>query len=119
MSGSGSHVLRSRLDEIGMGDPVFTSELIDVMLEDGLIRVQRLREAYEADQLEDVGRLAHSLKGAALNIGALPLAALCASVDDSVRKLKETIGRDRVEDIEREFNEVAQALTRIKQELAE
>ena len=48
------HVQRSRLDEIGLGDPDFTIELIDIMLEDGLERTRTLRAAYQAERMADV-----------------------------------------------------------------
>ena len=67
--------------------------------------------------MTDVGALAHSLKGAALNIGASNLATLCASIDDTVRKLGLTIEAQRIAELEREFSDVARELNDIKDAL--
>ncbi|MCL4305039.1 Hpt domain-containing protein [bacterium] len=117
MSTISPHVSRSRLDEIGMGDPSFTAELIDIMLEDGNSRVHMLRQAYEAQEMESVGKLAHSLKGAALNVGANALADLCASIDDTARKLRILVEASRIEALEQEFAHVSHELLTIKSEL--
>lgn len=114
---SSPHVSRGRLDEIGMGDPVFTAELIDIMLEDGTLRVQKIRAACHAGYQEEVGKLAHSLKGAALNVGALALANLCASIDESVRKLGTPCTGEQIGLLEQEFADVAHELSQIKGEL--
>lgn len=108
------HVSRSRLDEIGMGDPAFTAELIDIMLEDGQLRMAKIRAAFDQQQMSDVGAIAHSLKGAALNIGARDLAELCASIDDSVRKVGQAIEAQRISQLEEEFRNVARELHEIR-----
>jgi HPt (histidine-containing phosphotransfer) domain-containing protein len=118
MKNDSPHVSRARLDEIGMGDPEFTIELIDMMLEDGLKRVEDMARAFAEHRSTDVGRLAHSLKGACLNIGALELASLCASIDETVRKLNETLDSNAVTQVSEEFHAVAEELVQIKRELA-
>ncbi|MCB9365935.1 MAG: Hpt domain-containing protein [Calditrichaeota bacterium] len=118
MAENSPHVSRGRLEEIGLGDPSFTVELIDIMLSDGQLRVSKLRDAFDAASFEDVGRIAHSLKGAALNIGAGKLAELCSEIDKTVRKLNETIEAQRVEALEAEFRVVASELSSIRSELA-
>lgn len=117
MTSETKHVSRSRLDEIGMGDPAFTVELINIMLEDGSMRVTQIRAAYEAQRIEEMGKIAHSLKGAALNVGAAELAHLCAFIDDTVRKLGQTIEANSILAVEQEFNDVARELGEIKSEL--
>ena len=111
------HVSRGRLDEIGMGDPMFTAELIDIMLEDGALRVQKIRAASLAENQEEIGKLAHSLKGAALNVGALELANLCAIMDEAVRKLGTACTSEQIKHLEQEFTDVATELMQIKSEL--
>ncbi len=117
MTSSLVHVSRGRLDEIGMGDPSFTVELIEIMISDGGERVQKLRAAFEARRFEEVGKVAHSLKGAALNVGALSLATLCANIDEIVRKLNSEITADHVNSLETEFEFVANELEQIRSEL--
>lgn len=117
MTSSLVHVSRGRLDEIGMGDPSFTVELIEIMISDGGERVQKIRSAFESRRFEDVGKVAHSLKGAALNVGALSLANLCATIDETVRKLNSEITPEHVKTLEEEFKFVADELQQIRSEL--
>jgi HPt (histidine-containing phosphotransfer) domain-containing protein len=118
ITSSPPHVSRGRLDEIGMGDPSFTIDLIDIMVEDGKMRVETIRKAFDAGDADEVGRTAHSLKGAALNVGAINLAALCADLDDSARKTRITITQDQVEKVELEFALVREELLSIRSELS-
>ena len=118
MQQASSHISRARLDEIGMGDPEFTIELIDMMLEDGQKRVEEMQQALAEHRSTDVGRIAHSLKGACLNMGALDLASLCASIDESVRKLNATLDSSVVRQVAEEFRAVSKELVQIKSELA-
>ncbi len=112
-----THVSRGRLDDIGMGDPNFTVELIDIMIEDGSQRVQKLRTAHNLQHFEEVGKIAHSLKGAALNVGAMTLAQLCAEIDETIRSLSEAITPEQVALVEAEFTSVVEELKQIKSEI--
>ena len=98
---------KERLLEAGMGDPEFTRELADMMLTDSSERLQKLRAAVEAEQWEAAGREAHSLKGAALNVGANDLARLCAEVEDHLRILQNTVGSAAIDAITAEFQAVS------------
>lgn len=118
IASSNQHVNRSRLDEIGMGDPLFTAEIIDIMLEDGAMRVKNIRAACNSGYFDEAGKLAHSLKGAALNVGASELANMCALIDDSVRKSGVQFPAELVSEIEAEFTAVAVELSQIKSELS-
>lgn len=101
-----------------MGDPVFTAEIIDIMLEDGAMRVQSIRAACNCGSFEEAGKLAHSLKGAALNVGATELATMCAKIDDSARKIDSQFPVELVSEVETEFAVVAEELFQIKSELS-
>jgi HPt (histidine-containing phosphotransfer) domain-containing protein len=94
---------KERLLEAGMGDPEFIRELATMMLDDGEQRLVRLHAALQAEDWEVAGREAHSLKGAALNVGAEELAKLCAVVDDALRHLHRTITISEVQSIDDEF----------------
>jgi HPt (histidine-containing phosphotransfer) domain-containing protein len=108
-----NRVDRERLEEIGMGDAEFTREIVQMMIDDGEERVRAIKDAYSQQSWEDVGREAHSLKGAALNVGANDLAKLCATIDDTVRKLKSTIEESSVTEVEAEFQSVRTELESI------
>lgn len=114
---NGHKIDRSRLEEIGMGDAEFTRDIINMMIEDGAERIRMIRAAYNDQTWETVGREAHSLKGAALNVGANSLAELCATIDNTVRKLKSTIEASMLDQVESEFELVKQELTTIVSDL--
>ncbi|MBI5058273.1 Hpt domain-containing protein [candidate division KSB1 bacterium] len=108
---------RERLSEAGMGDPEFIRELAQMMLSDGEERVRKLQAAATATDWETAGQIAHSMKGAALTVGAEDLAALCATVDDSVRRLQCTDGAAAIDAIAAEFGAVREVIQREIQEV--
>jgi len=112
------NVQRARLDEIGLGDPEFTIELIDIMLEDGAERVRQMRAAFAAEQITELGRVAHALKGSALNIGAIALAGLCAEIDNSIRLTGAKVSESKISEVEAAFAGASAELSSIKQELS-
>ena len=113
-----SRIDRERLNEISMGDAEFIREIVQMMIEDGEQRVLAIRAAYTKQEWEMLGREAHSLKGAALNVGAKELASLCAAIDDAARKLKSTIKESAVENVEAEFSVVKDELKSIIEQAA-
>ncbi len=63
----------SRIKETSDGDTEFEKELFEVFLEDCEERLQRLNEALAAGRLSEVQREAHTIKGAAANVGTTHL----------------------------------------------
>lgn len=71
------------LREITNGDPDLEKELFDVFIDTTDSCLQKL-EASQTQGMEDLWkRQAHALKGAALNLGAERLGALCKEAQDS------------------------------------
>ena len=67
------------------GDPDVLAEVLKLFLEEVPPRITRLRNAWQAGNIEEVHRAAHSLKGSAGNIGALRLYAVCSQLDEKAR----------------------------------
>lgn len=85
--------------------------LIEAFVSDGLQRVAQLQAlANSADALR---RAAHSLKGAASNVGALELARLCADLELLAQSGGLTAAHSLITAIEREFEGVRSSLSRL------
>ncbi len=67
------------LSEPGQPDPVV--ELIDLFLEDAPDRLHAMQTSLDRRDAEALKIAAHSLKGSAKNLGARPLARICAALE--------------------------------------
>ena len=66
--------------------PDFLYEVVDLFLADLTPKIARLGTAIPAADAGTIASAAHSLKGSSSNIGAAPLAALCATLERSARQ---------------------------------
>ncbi|HEU0277566.1 MAG TPA: ATP-binding protein [Rhodanobacteraceae bacterium] len=66
-----------------MGNEIAT--LVDTYLRDGAARMRNLHAAAERGDVTEVGKLAHSLKSASANLGAIPLATRARQVEEAAR----------------------------------
>lgn len=76
---------REVLDELREIAGAETATIIDVFLDDSTPLVRRLQEAAVAPDLEQLRELAHSLKSASANVGALALSAAARRVELAAR----------------------------------
>lgn len=67
------------------GEPDVLTEVLQLFLREFPRRLERLRIAWAAGNIEEMCRAAHSLKGSAGNIGAQRLFSVCAQLDDAGR----------------------------------
>jgi HPt (histidine-containing phosphotransfer) domain-containing protein len=65
------------------GEPDVLAEVLKMFLQEVPPRIDRLRNAYAAADIQEVRRIAHSLKGSAGNIGARPMFGVCKQLDES------------------------------------
>jgi PAS domain S-box-containing protein len=85
-------------------------EIIDLFLESTPLRLERLREVAREGDLAVLLSLAHSLRGAALQLGAREVAQLCAEVQVAARA-GEAAGLDPLfERLQAEYREAAELL---------
>ncbi len=64
------------------GEPDVLAEVLRMFLSEVPPRMDRLRNAWAAGNIEEVHRAAHSLKGSAGNIGARAFFAVCSQLDE-------------------------------------
>ncbi len=93
------------------GEPDFVTELIDLFLDDTAVQLESLRVAVSKNDVPEVRRLAHLVKGSSGNIGATGLAELCQEME----KLEE-VSATLVSKLEEEFLQVAEAFKAQRQE---
>ncbi len=99
----------SPLEALGMPDLV--NELIDLFLEDGPALVQAARAGLARGDAEALRHAVHQLKGSASNLGAQPLADLCARIETRARGADLAEADALVEQLAREHQRVGAALT--------
>jgi HPt (histidine-containing phosphotransfer) domain-containing protein len=99
--------LRSLGDE--EGDDSFLHEVIEIFIEDTPVRLQELRDSFQAADQTTFIRAAHSIKGSSSNVGAKPLCKLAQELETDSRITLEGLG-DRVDGLEEAFETVKTAL---------
>jgi HPt (histidine-containing phosphotransfer) domain-containing protein len=69
------------LRELAGADTALLRELVQTFIDDAAARVSLLSEAAARGDVATVGRLAHTLGGSSLGIGAGRLAAMCRTIE--------------------------------------
>ena len=63
------------------GEPDVLAEVLRLFLAEAPPRIEKLRNAWRGGNIQEVQRVAHSLKGSAGNIGANALYEICREID--------------------------------------
>ncbi len=92
------------------GSPGLLGELIDLFLKQGEEKLAEIGKAMGARDAPLLGRHAHTLKGSAGSLGALPLSGLCRELEGALRAGAWAEAETRVREIEAEFARVRTAL---------
>ncbi len=95
------------------GEPDVLTEVLRLFLREVPLRMDRLRNAWAAGNIEEVYRAAHSLKGSAGNIGAQRLLGVCRQLDEMGRAGDLTEAAPLVAALGLEFDRVAAEIDRI------
>jgi histidine phosphotransfer protein HptB len=93
------------------GEPDFVTELIDLFLDDTAVQLESLRVAVSKNDVPEVRRLAHLVKGSSGNIGAAGLAELCQEMEKLDGTSATLLAR-----LEEEFRQVSEAFKAQRQE---
>ena len=91
-------------------DPEFVGDIVDTYLADAPTQLTGMRAALESGDLVTLGRLAHTLKGNSLNVGATPLAAIARTLEEQARAGDLTAAGPRIDAAAAEFGHVVTAL---------
>jgi CheY-like chemotaxis protein len=104
-------VVLDRLVRLGvtLGEDLL-AQLTAVFLTDAATRVAAMRRAVAAQDVEEVARSAHTLRGAGANLGATRLVELCAGLEADGAAGRHA-GEAWVDDVETELGRVRAALT--------
>jgi HPt (histidine-containing phosphotransfer) domain-containing protein len=100
------------------GEPDFVTELIDLFLNDTAVQLESLRDAVSNNNVPEVRRLAHLVKGSSGNIGAGGMAELCQEMEtkDLGTCAHESYDQTLLVKLEDEFRQVSQAFKAQRQE---
>ncbi len=93
-----------------LGDEAFERRLLQAFLDDNEERIERAREALAAGDREALEREAHTLKGAASTLGALPLAAASKALERAAQAGHLTEAAALFPDVQRELGRVSDRL---------
>ena len=95
-------------------EPDFVTELIDLFLDDTAVQLKSLKGAVSTNDVTEVRRLAHLVKGSSGNIGAVGLAELCQEMEN----LEGAVGTRQtlLARLEEEFLQVTEAFNAQRQE---
>ena len=101
-------------------EPDFVTELIDLFLEDTAVQLESLKVAVSKNDVTEVRRLAHLVKGSSGNIGAVGLAELCQEMEttDLGTFAHDSFGQTLLLKLEEEFRQVSEAFKAQRQEAA-
>jgi len=103
--------LVARLQEIGLTeDCELLAETTQLFLHDAAQMVESMKSAVSNDDTSNLGRAAHRLKGAALNLGAAQVAAAAKRIEDDVRRGAPADVTGALTTIERELSGVGKYL---------
>ena len=95
------------------GEPDVLTEVLQMFLQEFPPRVERMRNAWAAGNIEEMQRSAHSLKGSAGNIGAKRLYRVCAELDDMGRAGDLTKSAPLVDALATEYGKVESEINRL------
>jgi len=93
------------------GEPDFVTELIDLFLNDTGVQLEFLRVAVSKNDVPEVRRLAHLVKGSSGNIGAGGMAELCQEMETKYLGTcaHESYDQTLLVKLQDEFRQVSQA----------
>ncbi len=97
------------LEKLGNDEEVYT-EVIQLFLEDIPLKIEQLQEAFANNDTAVVKREAHTIKGAAGNVGALALQETANQIENAVRENQGTQKEEMLFKIKEEFGKVKKIL---------
>lgn len=112
-------VIQELLDIAGDDDPELLLDLIDMFLEDGPTKVDRIVHGSQGQDLEDVTAAAHALKGSSGNLGAHHLMNLSEALQVAGRAADTDSVKRLVPELEVAYRAVDSALRDLRSRYAE
>jgi len=108
-------------NETAILDPEIVKELKDIMGQDFLLlftsyisdsenKITELKRAIQNEDIDQIYRVSHSLKGSSLNLGVIKIAELCNKIEMSAVHGDKRSFIDLVQSIDTEFSNVCQSI---------
>lgn len=105
-------------------DPDIIKELKDIMGQDFLLlfttymsdsidKITELKNAIHKEDIDQVRRVSHSLKGSSLNLGVIKVAELCNKIETGAAQGDKRYFIDLLHSIDAEFSNVSQAINEL------
>lgn len=83
-----------------LGDESFLQEIIDIFLDDTPTRITELRTSLASGDQGTFARAAHSIKGSASNLGAEPLRAAAATLENDAQQAIPADAEARIQELD-------------------
>ena len=93
-----------------MGDEEMAQTVVEVFLDDIPKRIESLKRSLEAGDAETVKRIAHSIEGAAANIGGEALRELAGEIEKACEDGHFESVNERCPELEHQFNRLKEAI---------
>lgn len=103
------HLDLEHLHQISDDSPEFELELLQIFIEDSQTHLEALKRAIAANDLYQVERIAHHIKGASANVGANMMQLCAEQLEERSRqnRLENTENtKDLVSELERSLNQI-------------
>ncbi|MBA2269066.1 MAG: PAS domain S-box protein [Chthoniobacterales bacterium] len=95
------------------GEPDLLAELVEMFLPDASARLKTLRGAVKRGDERFVERAAHTLKGSALNMGAVRMSEICAELEEVGRSGDLVRALQLLDQLDAEFSRVSRELSKV------
>lgn len=92
------------------GDRQFEAELLQLFIEDTGSNLEKIRQAIAAQDIDQVRRISHHLKGASANVGALSFSDVAGQLEQQARRDDISRAPDCYGQMEQIFLEVKQTI---------
>jgi HPt (histidine-containing phosphotransfer) domain-containing protein len=99
------------LQEISGGDRSFEAELLRIFIEDCANRLRHLADAIATGDDKAARREAHTIKGAALNVGTLRLNGLARALEAIQPTVQPDAAHEMLHTLEQEFEQLRREVT--------
>ncbi len=105
LAGWSAHLDLVRLHQLSDHNPEFEQELLQLYLTDTQIHLQQLGEMVKRQNLLQIERIAHHIKGSSASVGASQLEAIAESVEQQAKQQQLAAASQLAEQLEQKFNQ--------------
>ena len=103
---------RAEVLERMMGDTELVDEVLDAFLQDMPPQIELLKRLLAANDQAESGRIAHSIKGAAANVGGKRLRKVAQAMETAAREGNLDAVRDAMGELEKQFEELRESISK-------